>query len=170
MIHRSSSRGQSKRNKRFNKPLPKERTNREPEEANEKKEPFSSRSMDRLLRLFLALRQNSKGKRAGSHATKPKGKAIDSAQRMEGVDDLVYAHVVSASRFGDDSPEHARRTVRKLAAYPALKQLKPGARNAAQVCIFQAHMADRLKTSGKYWILEGLGPQYPFPLGIPCRS
>ena len=32
--------------------------------------------------------------------------------------------------------------------------------------IFPAHMQDRLKGSGKYWILDGIGPEFPFPLGI----
>ena len=143
-----------------------EQANRDPTVVNEKGKSFDSKSMDRLMRYLLAFPQKSARKRNRRRAAKQKRNAPKSSQGAADIHDLVYAHFVSASRFGDDSREYASRLLRQIHTHPALGQLEDDARVVAAVSICQAHRAYRLRTSGTYWILEGLGPHYPFPLGI----
>ncbi len=96
-------------------------------------------------------------------APAPKGRT---SKRQKHMTELMVVHSLSAERFKDDSRDHANAVIKELAQDDLLSPLDDAARKAAALFIFPAHMQDRLKGSGKYWILDGIGPEFPFPLGI----
>src|SRR3990172_8360097 len=127
-----------------------------------------SKSMDRVMRLFLALRWNPEQKYDPDIALKLKKPETD--QTAASPNDLVYVHMVSSSTLGNDDQKDGMQTLQQIVCHPALLPLEESAQLVAASYIFQAHLAHRLRTVGKYWVLEGTSPIYPFPLGIKTGS
>ena len=128
--------------------------------------PVDNNGLDRLVRLLLWVSDTSESGLAHQSRRKQKGKLSRSRRIDLTVRDFVDAHAVSSAKFGDVSWEYIRQMVKNITDYPAFSVLDEGARRVAFSYIFSAHMADILSTSSNYWILDGTGPLYPYPLGI----
>ena len=88
------------------------------------------------------------------------------SRRDKRMTDLWVVHSIAAERFKDDSRDHAKSVIEMLAKDDLLSPLDDAAKGVAALYLLPAHMQHRLKVSGKYWILDGIGPEYPYPLGI----
>jgi len=88
------------------------------------------------------------------------------SRRGQRLFERLFLHSLAVEDFEDDLPEHAKATLRSLPGNPHLSPLDDAAKYVACLYVFRTHMAHRVKQAGKYWVLDAVGPHYPFPLSV----
>jgi hypothetical protein len=127
--------------------------------------PINAESTDRVIRLILALGRKPGQGPVSKADDKETGGRTDPDPDIGKLNDLVHAHCIGAASFGRDF-EDVSKLQQQILSHTALEPLEEAAKFVAATSVFLAHAAHRLKTSGKYWVLDGLGEAYPYPVGI----
>ncbi|GEM_PF-4669782 len=126
---------------------------------------FDAKSLDRYLRISFAFpEENLAGLPLGASPKKvgKKNKQTDAHK-----DDFIRAHVSGFFEFAKDSHrEDAGEFLNEIAHHPALAPVDVPGKISAAAYIFQARVAYRLKTDARYWVLDGLGSDYPHPFAL----
>ncbi|MGH9784741.1 MAG: hypothetical protein ACRD88_11190, partial [Terriglobia bacterium] len=122
-----------------------------------------------MVRLILALPRTPDPNRPVGE--EPSEIRKETHQGAPSLDDLVHVHVFGSATFGgSDHDEDTREIMRQIIFHPALEPLGEAAQIVASAYIFQARLAYRLKTDGKYWVLGGVGEASPYPLAIRTNA